>query len=66
MISDAKAAEFRRKVYRPMALSHDAEYAAIALGVLCILFAIVLFVRSSSSNKPRCYRLKVQARIFLL
>ncbi|XP_015748766.1 PREDICTED: lysosome membrane protein 2-like [Acropora digitifera] len=36
MISDAKAAEFRRKVYRPMALSHDAEYAAIALGVLCI------------------------------
>ena len=66
MISDAKAAEFRRKVYRPIALSHDAEYAAIALGVLCILLAIVLFVTSSSSNKPRCYRLKVQARIFLL
>lgn len=63
MISDAKAAEFRRKVYRPMALSHDAEYAAIALGVLCILFAIVLFVTSSSSNKPRCYRLKMPGTV---
>ena len=46
VISDEKAEEFKRKVYRGIFLTQVAEYFLIALGSLCIVVAIVLVVIS--------------------
>ncbi|KAM7439966.1 the CD36 [Porites harrisoni] len=51
VISDEKAEEFKRKVYRGIFLTQVAEYFLIALGSLCIVVAIVLVVISVPHKK---------------
>ena len=61
LITDAKAAEFRKKVHPLIAVSHIVEYVVISLGVLCIVAAVVLFLTASSKKRGRL-ELKTQAR----
>lgn len=53
LITDAKAAEFRKKVHPLIAVSHIVEYVVISLGVLCIVAAVVLFLTASSKKRGR-------------
>jgi len=60
VISDEKAAEFRRNVYNPIALSHVVEYVLYALGGLCIVLAVVLALVSVS--KKKLFEMRIQVR----
>lgn len=59
-ISDAKAAEFRHKVYGPITAANVVAYLLIALGALCLVVALVLVI-VSLSTKRRVLAKSIQA-----
>lgn len=54
LITDDKAAEFRRQVYLPIKLTEVAQYVLIALGSLFLIEAIVLLLPPNKIMKMCC------------
>ena len=56
MITDEKAAEFRRQVYLAIKLTKVAQYVLIALGTLFLIEALVLLFSPNKITKMCCDR----------